>query len=451
MNCKNIVYIFSLFIFVFGGNLSAQTFWTGEPVLGLFEKPEKVEWVKYYKGRFNDMNDVVLTLASDGKNIKGKMEYLRSKAVFYLVGEVKKSKLILQEYDSEGLITGYLKGEYVESGIRGQWQNVDNNLGSDLKLEEVKNRVEVPSYCGDNKWVRIYTGNIGKDKARMILQKNGAGKVVGTFIFVNKTNTQKIKGYSDAFDNFYLSIKDEMNQPQGKIEGSFDDRNKFNVYYTKTNGKEFTCTFHADINLPVGCQEYADYATSYDVLYPKTRNEAFNQWIEKIMLTWNGKSKKYMNEIVTMRQTPVPSMRQMLRAHAWTDIDVYNSDVISGQIHFSSSWTKNPTSQNLNFNLKSGKEILARDIFKSEFDQVAYAKKYMKNRLLQHAYAKDVKFLEWLNTQKFAAFNFRSEGIYFATDYHPLYGRQSVTIPYKKLKEFFVKNDIIQNFLKGKY
>lgn len=451
MNCKNIVYIFSLFIFVFGGNLSAQTFWTGEPVLGLFEKPEKVEWVKYYKGRFNDMNDVVLTLASDGKNIKGKMEYLRSKAVFYLVGEVKKSKLILQEYDSEGLITGYLKGEYVESGIRGQWQNVDNNLGSDLKLEEVKNRVEVPSYCGDNKWVRIYTGNIGKDKARMILQKNGAGKVVGTFIFVNKTNTQKIKGYSDAFDNFYLTIKDEMNQPQGKIEGSFDDRNKFNVYYTKTNGKEFTCTFHADINLPVGCQEYADYATSYDVLYPKTRNEAFNQWIEKIMLTWNGKSKKYMNEIVTMRQTPVPSMRQMLRAHAWTDIDVYNSDVISGQIHFSSSWTKNPTSQNLNFNLKSGKEILAKDIFKSEFDQVAYAKKYMKNRLLQHAYAKDVKFLEWLNTQKFAAFNFRSEGIYFATDYHPLYGRQSVTIPYKKLKEFFVKNDIIQNFLKGKY
>jgi len=234
------------------------------------------------------MNDVVLTLASDGKNIKGKMEYLRSKAVFYLVGEVKKSKLILQEYDSEGLITGYLKGEYVESGIRGQWQNVDNNLGSDLKLEEVKNRVEVPSYCG----------------------------------------------------------------------------NKFNVYYTKTNGKEFTCTFHADINLPVGCQEYADYATSYDVLYPKTRNEAFNQWIEKIMLTWNGKSKKYMNEIVTMRQTPVPSMRQMLRAHAWTDIDVYNSDVISGQIHFSSSWTKNPTSQNLNFNLKSGKEILAKDIFR---------------------------------------------------------------------------------------
>lgn len=449
MKCNNIVFL--IFFSLFSAMLSAQTFWTGEPVLGLFEKPEKVEWVKYYKGRFNDINDVVLTLAGDGKDIKGKMEYLRSKTVFYLVGEAKKNNIILQEYDPEGLITGYLKGEYSESGIRGTWQNVDNNLGSNLKLEEVKNKVEVPSYCGDNKWVRIYTGNIGKDKARMILQKNGAGKVKGSFIFLNKTNTQKIKGYSDTFDNYYLTIKDEMNHPQGKIEGSFDDKNKFNVNYIKASGKEFTATFHPDVNLPVGCHEYADYATSYDVLYPKTRNESFNEWIEEIMLAWNGNAKKYMNEIVSMRQTPIPSMRQMLRAHAWTDIDVYNKDLISGQIHFSSSWTKNPTSQSLNFNLKSGKEILAKDIFKAEFDYVAYAKKYMKNRLLQHAYAKDTNFIEWLDTQQFETFNFRSEGIYFATGYHPLYGRQSVTIPYKKLKAFFVKNDIIENFIKGKY
>ena len=449
MKCSNnfLILAFLLFSVV----ISGQTSWTGEPILGLFEKPEKVEWVKHYKGRFNDMNDVVITLAGDGKNVKGEMEYLRSKITFFLVGEVKKNKLVLQEYDSEGLVTGYLKGEYTEWGIRGQWQNVENNIGAMLRLEEVKSRVEVPSYCGDNKWIRTYNGNVGKDKAKMILQKNGAGKVMGTFIFSDKTNTRKIKGYSDTFDNYYLTIKDEMNRPQGKIEGSFDGKNKFNVNYVKTNGKEITCTFHPVEDLSVGCQEYADYATSYDILYPKTRNESFNKWIEKIMLAWNGQSKKYTNEIVTMRQIPVPTMRQMLRSHAWTDIDVYNGALISGQIHFSNSWTKNTTSQNLNFNLKTGKEILAKEIFKHDFDHVAYAKKYMKNRMLQHAYAKDMKFIEWLNTQKFEAFNFRSEGIYFATDFHPLYGRQSVTIPYKKLEDFFVKNNIIQNFLKGKY
>ena len=431
--------------------LFGQTNWTGETVIGLFEKPDKVEWVKYYKGRFNDMNDVVVTLASDGKTIKGEMQYLRSKVFFYFVGETKKNKLILQEYDPEGFITGYLKGEFTEWGIRGEWQNTENNLGSKLRLEEVKTKVEVPSYCGDNKWIRTYRGNIGKDKTQMILQRNAAGKVVGSLIFLNKTNTRKIKGYSDTFDNYYLTIKDEMNRPQGKLEGSFDDKNKFNANFIKVNNKEFTCTFHPEADLSVGCQEYADYATSYDVLFPKTRNQAFNNWIEEIMLTWNGQCKKYMNEIVTMRQTPVPSMRQMLRAHAWTDIDVYNNELISGQMHFSNSWTKNSKSQNLNFNLKSGKEILAKDIFRSDFDHVAYAKKYMKNRLLQHAYAKNERFIEWLNNQQFEAFNFRSEGIYFATDFHPIYGRQSVTIPYKKLEDFFVKNNIIQNFLKGKF
>ena len=448
MTIKYIVFVFFL---INSLALSAQTNWTGERVVGLFEKPDKVEWVKYYKGRFNDMNDVVVTLAGDGKTIKGEMQYLRSKAIFYFVGETKKNKLILQEYDTEGFITGYLKGEYTEWGIRGEWQNTKNDLGSKLRLEEVKTKVEVPSYCGDNKWIRTYKGNIGKDKTKMILQRNGAGKVVGSLIFLNKTNTRKIKGFSDTFDNFYLSIKDEMNRPQGKLEGSFDDKNKFNANYIKGNSKEITCTFHPETDLSVGCQEYADYATSYDVLFPKTRNQAFNNWIEEIMLIWNGQCKKHMNDIITMRQTPVPSMRQMLRAHAWTDIDVYNNELISGQMHFSNSWTKNSKSKNLNFNLKSGKEILAKDIFKSDFDQVTYAKKYMKNRLLQHAYAKDEKFIEWLNTQEFEAFNFRSEGIYFATDFHPIYGRQSVTIPYKKLEDFFVKNNIIQNFLKGKF
>jgi len=75
----------------------------------------------------------------------------------------------------------------------------------------------------------------------------------------------------------------------------------------------------------------------------------------------------------------------------------------------------------------------------------------MINRLLQHELSKEEAFKKWLNNQDFKAFNFRYEGIYFATDFHPLYGRQSITIPYKKLKPFFAKNNIVQNFLKGKY
>lgn len=443
----NILLMFFCLMFT----LSAQSGLEDDPVVEMFDKPQKVEWVKHYKGRLNDMNDVAVTLAKEGKNVKGELQYLRSKAVFYLAGELKKDKLILQEYDLAGQISGYISGEFFNQGLRGSWQNTGNTLGANIRLKEVKNRVDVPTYCGNNKWIRFYTGQLGRDKTRMVLQKNSGAHISGTLNIFNKNGTQNLKGYTDIFDNIYLTIKDEMARPQGKLEGTFDDQKKFNANYIKKNGKEISCTFHLNKTLPMACQEYADYTSDFDVLYPKTQNESFNKWIENIMQVWEADCKKYTEKKSEMIQVPTPVMRKSLRAYGWSDVDIYTDDFISGQLHFFTSWKERPTSRNLNFNFKTGKEILASDIFKSDFNYADYAKKYLINRLLQHKLSKDEVFKKWLSQQSFSAFNFRHEGVYFATDFHPLYGRQSITIPYKKLKPFFTKNNIIQNLLKGKY
>ena len=57
----------------------AQTALPQHAVIQLFEKPHKVQWVKHYKGRIDDLNDIALSLAYDGKQCKGQLTYLRSK------------------------------------------------------------------------------------------------------------------------------------------------------------------------------------------------------------------------------------------------------------------------------------------------------------------------------------------------------------------------------------
>lgn len=429
----------------------AQDLASADPVCQMFEKPQKIKWVKHYKGRLDDMNDVAVTLACDGKKVKGEMQYLRSKVNFFLVGELKKDKIVLQEYDEASLVTGYIKGDVSESGIRGNWQNIDNSIGATLLLEEVKQRADVPGHCADNKWIRFYKGNIGKDKTYLNLQKNGAGKITGTIVFPNKGGSQNISGHQDVFDNVHLKIKDQMANPRGRLEGTFDEKKKFNANYIKQNNREYVCTFNLEKTLPLGCSEYADYVTSYDVLYPKTKHEKFNKWIKTIIEEWNTACKKYAEDVQRINMTPKPVMRKTLRAHGWSDVDILNKDLISGQLYFFRSWEEKSTSRNLNYDFKNDKEILASDIFQEDFDYQKYVKKYLRNRLLQHKLSKDDDFRKWLDGQTFNVFSFRREGIYFATDFHPIYGRQEVTIPYKKLKPFLVKNHITQNFLKGKY
>ena len=47
-------------------------------VKSLFENQAEIQWVKHYKGRIDDLNDVAITLGFDGTDCKGRLTCLLS-------------------------------------------------------------------------------------------------------------------------------------------------------------------------------------------------------------------------------------------------------------------------------------------------------------------------------------------------------------------------------------
>ena len=93
-----------------------------------FEKPGKVLWLKHYKGRFDGINTISVSLAYDGKDCKGMMTYLSSKEKFNLEGDINGNEINLEEKGNNGKVSAVILGTMEGKQIEADWITVENNL-----------------------------------------------------------------------------------------------------------------------------------------------------------------------------------------------------------------------------------------------------------------------------------------------------------------------------------
>ena len=151
---------FILLFILFPIFCAAQKMDTKDNVKAMFENPSDIQWIKHYKGRIDDLNDVSVTLAFDGEDCKGQITYLRSHTEFDLLGKIENRQLLLHEIDNSKKLSGSIIGIITGKIITGNWNNFDGSKGGNLLLTETEKEIDFPSYCGDNKWVRKYNGII---------------------------------------------------------------------------------------------------------------------------------------------------------------------------------------------------------------------------------------------------------------------------------------------------
>ena len=116
-------------------------------------------------------------------------------------GNIKNGQLSLRETDDEESVAGYFEGTVKVdfSSIDAHWFNRERTRAGVLNLELVDKEVVFPSYCGDNKWVRKYTGRIQGEEAEFILQRN---------------NYSDLKGVGGVCTDYPLEYKEKDN---GKV------------------------------------------------------------------------------------------------------------------------------------------------------------------------------------------------------------------------------------------
>lgn len=427
---KFILIIFLVPIFSFGQKMETKDY-----VKSLFKNHSKIQWIKHYKGRIDDLNDVSVTLGFDGETCKGRLTYLRSNLQFDLIGSIVDRQIYLEELDSSKKVSGSLEGKFLKNTISGNWSNYNNSKGGNLLLTETDQELKFPSYCGDNKWIRKYQGAIGKDRVEIILQKESTDKVSGFIFYSRKNKTFAFKGDIDEQDNIILKVKDQLGGNIQTINGNLQ-KDQLTIAIKNGDQKEFT----PSDGLTIGCIEYADYMTGYDITFPKTTNAAFNQSMNEETEAWVQACRTHATKIKKQSTSTPPQKRATERGYAWSEVAFFNKNIISGFMTYSNTWTPGQKLIAFNFDFEKNSSLYLEDIFEKKKDFKKYIKNYIKKEIKDHKYYSNSDFKKWVKKNEFSYFTIRQEGICFSTKFHMLYGRQSITIPYQQLKPFLKKS-----------
>ncbi len=406
----------------------------------LFNEKTELKWVKNFKGRINDYNDIAISIAYDGWFCKGVLQYIRSGEQFTLDGILDNDKLILKEIDEGDNIAGYIKGILEKNSFEGSWSNFDNSIGAPIYFDLSKNQKLVPSFCGDDKWLRRYTAAFGKQAIELSIQKLQEKRVSGTFFFKQENKTYQAAGIWSKQDGLVLQLRDDYGKNIGKFIApkASDKLLKGSIVYSS---KEFiNCKFKLTGKLSTGCLEHSDYLSTYDFIFPKTANATFNNWIENLITEKAKNFSKIGSQVSAQKASFTPEDRYHIRSNGWFEIGFFNDDILSGILLLEST-LESPAALSVNFDLKDNRPIHFEDIFREEYDHEYFSENVIRWEFTKHEfYSKDASFREWIKVIDFPNMILLRNGIHFSTDFNPIYGRQGITIPYDKLKGFIKKD-----------
>jgi len=418
----------------FSFSLSAQTI--EDEVRAMFDDANSVQWVQHYKGRMNDINDIAITLGSDGETCKGVLWYLRSKAKLNVSGTIINDTILeLTEYNEKAIATAKITGTVKPfDGIIANWRTIDEALGESLILLPISREPRYPGYCGDNKWVQKYTGKIGEETVEITLRRGNNGLLKGTAYYTSVNETYLVEGILTNEERSINFVIKDLNWKEKAVVTAKNDVQKNEILGTaNVNNIAVSCRLSILDRLSVGCIEYADFLTKSEVTFPKTRNQSFNELIEDEIQNWLKLSRAYTKEYRETMPSLTTDNRSALRSYCWYEIDYWSNSFISGKVYYTNTWDDDFKGFSFNYDLNGNRSISLQGIFKRDFDYKKFIKNYIEKEVKNRPFYGDGFYENWIKEQKFEYFNIRQEGLVFSTNFNGMYGEQQIVIPFDVL------------------
>ncbi len=395
---------------------------------------------KYYKGRIDDINDVTIALTCNSKVCSGDLTYLRSRDKFKLKGTLDGSQIQLSEFNRTNKCTGYLSGRMEGKVIQLDWKNEAGTIGNTIQLEEVARQPDFPTFCGDNKWINAYSGKINNEAVEIILQRVDNHRVLGTAYYTKTKKKAVINGTLSVDKNLYLNFADEKTSTSlGSLRGIYKPNQNLSVSFYDQQNKQKIVSFQLQKSLDISCLEYADYYTNYDFLFPKSSHAIFNEVMVLLTKDWIEDCRVNVQKI--RKKGTKAELRASQRAYSWTDVALLTDNFVSGMLTYHATWGVGEETKTFNYDLTNGEVIELTTIFKKGFNYKQFIKKQVAAEIIKSPiYKRNESYRNWIKNQEFTYFTLGKEGISFYSDFHIIYDRQRIMIPYKKLKANIRKN-----------
>ncbi len=411
-------------------------------VRGFFKNPESIQWLKHYRGSVDDVNKIAVTIAWDGYNCKGTMTYLHSNKVLKLEGNIVGKTIKLEEINRTKEVSGFLLGTLNDHKIDAEWTNHDGTIGRQVILNEIRPNQVVTYNDFDNQWVKQYKGILDmQEQVDMILHRLNDNELTGTAFFYKNKEKMEVYGTIETSNKIELNFTNKTGQKIAVLHAEPSKNKSISGDFIEADGTKRTASFGLEARMEVANESYADYSTSYEVLYPQSNNRAFNNWIKSTLTEWISTCESQVTFVKKKNINENPSTRAIRRAYVWFDVNHISKDIISGNFTFTNTWDDNIEGATFNFDLKSEEPIELSDIVKKGSDFKNFFKKYAQKEVMNDPNYPQKDYREWVSKQKFDLFTVQKHGLTFSTLFDELYGKTDITIPYADLKPFLKSNN----------
>ncbi len=440
-------FFITLFLLV-GQDMEAQTSTVEKSVLQLFDKPEKVLWLRHYNGAIDDVNDVSMVLAYDGKMCRGRMKYLKSNQEFGLMGFMKSQSIRLLELDRQSKVSGYINGKMEGKELLLDWNSVDNSIGSKMVLRQTEKEVKKgKSDCGGEKWIRTFRGLVDGEEVEFLLQRETERQLRGLVYFSKEKQSYEIKGEMNKGREVKLELFDYHKKSNGFLSGTLTDKGMMEAVFKNPYGARVKTDFWLHETMEVGCMTYVDYLSSLGISYPVTKSKTFNRWMKKVVTEEKQAYDNFVEQAQKLGTELSPETRASIRTYGWYDIDYLSIYIISGRLWITNSWQGKGTGVPITYDLINGRPVTLKSIFKRDFNLQDFIWAYLSQDIQNHRFYDNYDFRKWLSTASFKSFTIRQEGINFSTPFSAIYGQQEVTIPFEELKEHMKKEGVVWDLI----
>ena len=396
---------------------------------------------QHFRGRVDDFTDVAISLACQAEKCTGTVTYLRSETTLQLAGTTNDGQYRLRELDHNGAVSGYLTGRQQDERLVLAWTDPTRSRAAEWALQRIQKPRTAPTDCSDDKWWRSYRNA----DSYLLLQKAGVRTLRGHWYYRGASYT--VAGdWTTGDEQLQLTLVDDRGTRAGLLLLPAKIKKAFTVDYLSATGTRFSIELEVAESLAAYCEEYADYQTRYDLLYPVHPEPGFTAYLTQLTDSWLRECRRHAT-VVAARQTATPERRARERAYAHTDLAYVDDKLLSGLLTFDHSWRQGTNTVAVNYDLQADRALDLYDLVRENHGFEDFRTGQVRRYFRDHELARtDPGFRDWIESNSFAHWTVRPGGLAFHTEFSTLYGRHTLVLSYDQLKPYLRKDAVVRRF-----
>lgn len=372
-----------------------------------------------YSGFLDKSLPIHLVFGVQGSDVMGYLYYGGNADRYTIEGTVSdEGDLQLYEFDEHSRVTAQIEGNIKGGTDLFKWYNLDRTREMSLLLKP---------YTGKSPKMTQYTTS----SERPVIVR-GDLQQISSFISAD-TDIRWIDFLCEG-SNCY------ENRPNVKLN------NPLEFVYSDMSGME-ELMFYPDVhyqkdrtaNVGHHSEHHFDHFSSYS--YPSIGDQVFDEWVEQI---YSKKDKKNEEE----DDYPAISDRLSSRSNGDFFITLWSDDLISGYLYQQSSETNKVVTLPFIFDISKSRFYRIGDLFDKGFDYSFFIEKYIASAQ-QKALRQEPRMVKnLLKKSQHRHFVLTPEGLLCFTDFHVIYGRRYVLIPYSEIRSA-LGNKSVERYVKN--